>query len=50
MQTLRKGSQVICHGEVDAKIHEAEAGGVFANPRIIGRIDPFEADDYPDHG
>lgn len=50
LQNLTKGSQVICHGEVDAKIHEAEAGGVFANPRIIGRIDLFESDHYPEHG
>ena len=50
MEDLKTGTPVICSGEVDCKIHEAEAGGVFANPRIIGRIDLFESDHYPEHG
>ena len=44
---LEPGVRVIVQGEVDAKVSESD-GSVFANPRIIGRVEIIDADEQPE--
>lgn len=44
---LEPGVRVIVQGEVDAKVSESD-GSVFANPRIIGRVEIIDEDDQPE--
>lgn len=44
VDSLQPGVRVVVQGEVDAKVTEFD-GGVFANPRLIGRVEIIDSDD-----